>query len=485
MTPQAQFVMLAWLPIVVFGFFRFFPPWKATIICSITAWLFLPQRVAFEFLGLPDFDRYSATSYGVLLAILLYDLQRIRAFKFGWLDVPMFIWCILGPFVTAMLNGLGTYEGMAAILDRTVAYGLPYFFGRVYLTSWLTHRYMAIAMFISGLVYAPLCVIEAVLSPQLHRLVYGYHGIREFAQGVRLGGFRPTVFMRHGLSVGMWMMAATLIGLWLWQAGILKKVLNFPMSFLVAGMIVTLVMVKSTGAYAYFIYGVFILFVAKWLKTSLPLLILIATLIGYLGLAASGQFTSETKDNVVNVATTLAGEQRAASLEFRLDNEELLGEKARKQPIWGWGRFGRNRVYDYDWRGDLVDISITDSMWIQAFGVQGVVGLVSIVAVHLLPAMVTMRRYPAHLWFTPKVAPTAVLNVVIVLFMLDSCLNNQVNPVFSVVSGGLIGILVQPVSTVSKSKKVTSAIANYPRVGRKWTVNKKLPPARAPHLGDN
>ncbi|NJK38152.1 MAG: O-antigen ligase domain-containing protein [Oscillatoriales cyanobacterium RM2_1_1] len=496
MTPQANFTMLAWMPVVVLGFFRFLPPRRAVIVSFIGAWLFLPQRVSFEFLGLPDYDRMSATCYSIFLATVVYDAQRFRSFKVTWLDVPMIVWCFLGPFSTALVNGLGAYEGASAVLDRVVAYGLPYFFGRVYLNDWIGQRQMAISMFVSGLIYAPLCVLEVIISPQLHRMVYGYHGINQFSQGMRLGGFRPTVFMRHGLSVGMWMMAATLIGLWLWQSGVLKSLWAIPMAVLIAGMIVTVVLVKSTGAYAYLIYGVLVLFVAKWFRTSLPLLVLIVLLSGYLGLAASGNFSGESKDRIVSISADIAGEERSQSLQFRLDNEEVLGEKAREQPIFGWGRWGRNRVYDYDWSGELVDTVVTDSMWIQAFGVNGIIGLISIVAVQFTPALVFMVRYPAHTWFTPLVAPAAALNVVIVLYMLDCTLNNQVNPVYSVVSGGIIGLLVQRAPAVSRTpgashsmikpsiKSSTNLTKVSARLARKRRLNRALP-AGAPRLHDS
>jgi hypothetical protein len=43
-------------------------------------------------------------------------------------------------------------------------------------------------------------------------------------QTMRFGGWRPTVFMEHGLMVGMWMSMAAMIGLWLWWTGTLKRV---------------------------------------------------------------------------------------------------------------------------------------------------------------------------------------------------------------------------------------------------------------------
>jgi len=42
--------------------------------------------------------------------------------------------------------------------------------------------------------------IELTASPQLNRWIYGYHQ-SQFIMAMRAGGYRPMVFMRHGLNV--------------------------------------------------------------------------------------------------------------------------------------------------------------------------------------------------------------------------------------------------------------------------------------------
>ena len=63
----------------------------------------------------------------------------------------------------------------------------------------------------------PLCLYEIRMSPQLHYLVYGFYP-SFFGMSVRFGGYRPTVFLQHGLAVGMWMTSASLVGVWLWYS---------------------------------------------------------------------------------------------------------------------------------------------------------------------------------------------------------------------------------------------------------------------------
>ena len=55
----------------------------------------------------------------------------------------------------------------------------------------------------------------------------------------------------------------------------------------------TFIWCRSTGAYGYLLYGLIILFLAKWLHTSLPLLLLAVGIIYYLYASATGHFDSE------------------------------------------------------------------------------------------------------------------------------------------------------------------------------------------------
>ena len=56
------------------------------------------------------------------------------------------------------------------------------------------------------------------------------------------------VFLQHGLMVGMWMVTATLAGLALWQAGIVRHIRGIPMWVFVALLFVTTIMCRSSGA---------------------------------------------------------------------------------------------------------------------------------------------------------------------------------------------------------------------------------------------
>ena len=453
MTFQAQLVMLIWLPIVLLIFQRF-SIHRAIIISFLIAWLFLPQRAGFAFQGLADYDRISATCYGIILGVILFHSQDKIKFKLSWIDIPIFLYCLSG-LLSSLSNNLGLYDGLSAVLMKITEYGLPYFLGRLYLTQAKHLSELAKGIVISGIIYIPFCGVEVIIGPQLHRIVYGYFGMTDIRQSLRFGGWRPSVFMRHGLSVGMWMMAATLIAIWLWQSGTLKKLWGFSLVYIIPVMVFTCIVIKSTGAYVYLAFGIMVLLVAKYFKNNLLVVFLSLAIIFYLSLNVTGNVTAATVDRITDTLGNVFPASRVQSLEFRLDNEQVLLEKALNRPLLGWGGWGRNRVVEEMFDGTFKNTTVTDSLWIIAFGQNGIVGLVSIFAMMLVPPLYFCFKYPPKLWLHPQVAPIAVLNTILVLYALDCTLNDQFNPVFVVISGAISGFLVNngnQINTIRKRK---------------------------------
>jgi len=428
-------MMYGWIPIVLYIYLRH-PAQRAVIICFILATLFLPVA-SINFPGIPDITKMSATSYGILLATAIYDSQRFSNFRFSWLDIPILLWAAVSPFMSSITNDLGPYDGFSAALGGIVTWGTPYFLGRLYLGSLEGMKQLAIGIFVGALVYVPLCWYENRTYSSLHVLVYGVNTGRDAAQSFRYGGYRAQVFMEHGLMLGVWLMTACLMGMVLWKTGIVKRFWNMPIGLLMTILLLTFVASRSTGAYALFLFGAVIMFIAWRFRNIWIVWVLIAGICYYLYLGASGTFP---KTQILGSLSQVFNPDRVASLQFRFDNEEILGAKARQRMLFGWGGFGRNRVFDE--MGE--DTTVTDSLWIIAFGINGVFGLATMTASILLPCIAFFVRYPARLWNNPNVAPAAALAVCIVLYMLDCVLNAMVNPIFMLAAGGLASISLQP-----------------------------------------
>ncbi|MEG4108496.1 O-antigen ligase domain-containing protein [Microcoleus sp. S13_C5] len=443
--------MVALIPVAMFGFiplvfylFVRFPPLRAVIISFVVGWLFLPQA-SYPIPSLPPYTKISAACYGILLATIVYDTARLTSFKPGWLDVPIVIYCLC-PIVSQVTNG---GSPISPTVNQIVTWGLPYFLGRLYVGSLDGLRQLAIGIFAGGLAYIPFTLIEGVKGPILHQMIYGVNAFEDWSQARRLGGWRPVVFMQHGLMVGMWMMTAALIAVWLWQTGVLKKFMGRNIKTLAIILTIAFFLCRSTGAYSLFGMALLVLFSAKLFRTSLPLLFIIGYIVFYLYIAASGQFSSK---DVIDFITPIFGAERADSLKFRFDNEEILGEKARQRFLFGWGDSGGNRVYN----GYGKDISVTDSLWIIAFGVNGAVGLVSLFSSLLLPVIVfCVFKYPARTWSNPKVAPAAALGVALTMYVFDCVLNAMTNPIFAMIAGGISGLVLKAPESLKAKKSIS------------------------------
>lgn len=438
MTPFVPIALFAWLPIVIF-LFRWLPPRRAVLIAFLGGFLFLPHH-AYPVPVLPDYERLTATSYGVIIGMLLFDVDRLRNFKIGWIDLPMIVWCLC-PFATSISNDLGSYDGLLAMLQQTATWGLPYIIGRMYFNSLDGLRQLAVGIFMGGLIYIPLCFYETIMSPQLHRTLYGFHQ-HSFAQTVRYDGYRPMVFLKHGLMVGSWMMAAALIGIWLWRSGTIKSICGIPMKWLVLAQCFAVVIVKSTGAWVLLALGTATLFLSKWTKVAVLVWLLIFTVPPYLYFSASGDLDT---DEVVQFVSRAVNPERAQSLRFRFDNEEPLAEKARERWVFGWGGWARAAIYsEYDGSQE----SVSDSLWIVAYGAFGTVGLVSLMAALLFPPIGFLISYSAANWDNKRLAPVTALMMILVLYTLDNLLNDMKISLYILGMGGISGLLTRETSKV-------------------------------------
>ena len=119
-----------------------------------------------------------------------------------------------------------------------------------------------------------------------------------------------------------------------------------------------------------------------------------------------------------------------------MENENILAEKAIKKPLFGWGGWGRSRVHNEE--GE--DITVTDGLWIIILGKHGLVGLGLFSLSLLLPIANLLRHCRVKDWTHPQVAPAAVLSLLLGLYMVDNLLNAMVNPIFTVIAGGLAGV---------------------------------------------
>lgn len=431
----AYIVLLSW-PLVTLLFIKRKGTGDGALISLLLAYMFLPASFSIDLPGFPDLDKFLVTT----LTILVYIIFQGQTLGLRYLDLRFKILIILfliAPFLTALANpspylhmpGLSLYDGLSGSIISFLEF-IPFLIGLAYFRNEEQHiklfKYFAIASF----VYAFFALFEIRMSPQLHNWLYGYFP-HSWVQQHRAGGFRAVVFMGHGLLVAMFLA----LGVAFWAS--LRKgkytVFRFSTIYGLLFVLVTLMLSKTLSS---LIYGLFALIVITFLKPRLVYLISVVLAVIFLTYPISSSTKLFPHETVINIATEI-NVDRAGSLEYRFDNESTLLAHANNRPWFGWGTWGRNRIYDEE-TGE--DISVTDGAWIIKLGTSGWIGFLSFYLFLFLPVWLVYRRNKSMIFVSNNNEILLSSHCLIVaLLMIDQLPNSSFNPLYWCLAGSLLG----------------------------------------------
>lgn len=437
----SYFMYFAWVPLALVIFAVTKKPLKAVLIVYLGGILFLPERIEYDFPLIPPIAKGEIAALACLLGAMLKlrkRLFRLPKGKAGEIFIPVIM---IGALVTAsnnetpivldwygevVLPGHDFREGIALGVRELFAIGVPYFLGRMLFREEEDLKMLVSGLAVAGLVYVPFIMFELRMSPQLHNITYGFFQ-HYFNQTIRWGGYRPMVYMQHGLAVAMMMLGATMAAFSCAQGKI--KIWRFrgwgPAYFL----FVMLVLCKSTAAIILALLCLPMLKWAEWKRPVQLLYILIVVIVIYPTLKITDTFPDE---GIVNIARTLINEERAQSVEFRFQNDEILVERAREKLWFGWGSYGRGRVYDETGR----DISVTDGYWIIQLGARGVVGLYANFGLLVIPLWLARKRIKKMVNKEQR-ALVIGLALILAMFTVDLLPNGLYNSIPFFLAGAL------------------------------------------------
>jgi hypothetical protein len=437
----APLSLILWIP-VTFGLFFFLRPALATTLSALLAWMLLPERVVFDPPVLPPFDKNAFAFLSSLVACLAACPRRLwRARPRKGLDRVFVLLLLAGAVGTAYTNrdslqygstslpALTWYDGLSIAVRNTVDILIPFYLGKALIRDKRDLRDLITSLAGAGLFYSLFILIEVRFSPQLNRWVYGFHQ-HSFDQTLRAGGYRPMVFMSHGLSVALFVVTTLIAAIAL--AKHRRRVLAVPAAWAAPYLFGILLICKSLGA---IIYGVVVAPVVWWLRPRAQILVSFVLCLGVVAypiLKATEVFPS---DALVALAEHVS-EERAQSLQFRFDNDINLVRKSRERPWFGWGGFARGRIYDKWGR----DISVTDGRWIILLNDSGMAGLVAGFGLLIGPVFLARRR----LRFVTDGEERALLAALCLIVTVDAldCLPNSINSSFEYfLPGALFGYL--------------------------------------------
>jgi hypothetical protein len=447
-----NYVLVVWLGLAPLLFLTSLRRHVVVAVLFVSGVLFLPEVSesvlvdegnTVEALAIPGLTltKYKVISLAVLLGVVLSKPVELLSIRLSWVDLPIVAWCIW-PFLSASTappppdDSAWWKDGLYQTIAQTLHWGVPYLAGKMYFSNYTALRDLVCVYLAGAALYVPLCLFEVRMSPQLHFHVYGF-AQHSFLQAIRFGGYRPMVFMHHGLAVSFFLVAATFIAFWLWwtdaarslpSPGLQRHPALFPL--FLATLFVTAVLSKSTGALALGIGGAGVFFVSARWKTRLPLIGLLILPFVYISVRTTDTWSGA---DLVPVLEQVVGPERAESFAFRQRNEDLLIEKAFEGPALGWGGWGRNYVCDRKGK----PLTVPDGLWIIALGQHGMGGLLDLYAAMLLPVLRFLWLQPPATWSRPWCAFGAACAMTVALHMLDNLLNGMHNPVFILMAGAL------------------------------------------------
>lgn len=325
-----------------------------------------------------------------------------------------------------MIPGLRAYDAGSLIAGMAITI-LPFLLARRYFASPESHVVLLRILVVALLGYSLLILYEVRMSPQISRMVYGFFP-HSFLQHIRGGGFRPVVFLHHGLWLAILVAMSVLAAAALWRQRMAEGRQAGHWLFACLYLFAVLFLSNSLGAFA---LALLLLPAPLFLGVRGQLLlagIVAGIVLLYPMLRGSGLVPV---DRIYQISLSIS-EERAESFMFRANNEDVLLAKAAQKPLAGWGSWGRNQVYDEDTGRAL---TITDGAWILIIGVYGWLGYIAQFGLLTLPMILLALRRGA-LALTPA---TSGLAVVMAANLLDLLPNATLTPVTWLVAGALAG----------------------------------------------
>lgn len=447
----AYLVLLCWPLVTVILFRRFSLP-TALAWSLIAGYLLLPVSTSILKLPiLPGFNKNLITS--VSAAVMCYivtrenDARMARAAGQGmarataavtrsngvWIVNVLIALLLISPFLTVLFNtraivmpglvlpGLGIRDALVTMAAKAFLI-LPFLLARRYLATPEAHVAILKALFFGALFYSLLILIEVRIAPQLNLWIYGFFP-HSWAQHYRAGGFRPVVFLEHGLRVGIFLTIALLGTLVLVRVGANR------LAYVIAAVWLSFILIisKNVGALAIAV-AVAPLILLTGVRFQLVAAAVVAAVVLIYPAARSANLMPVDRIEAVVAAVK---EDKTGSLKFRLDNEDILLERARLKPFVGWGGWNRQRVFDDQGR----DISTTDGTWIIVIGTSGWIGYFAQFGLITIPViLLALRRRRLKLTLA-----TSGLCLLLAANLIDLIPNSALTPITWLVAGALMG----------------------------------------------
>jgi hypothetical protein len=450
---------LTLFPVVVVVLFVVYRPTKAVAVSLLAGELLLPSNYA-----LPFAPSWLSTKWiippffaGLVAPVLAgRQLRGTRAFAGA---EGIFLFALIANFMTYWTNRTPVVWGPTILPALTVrdligdmirSFADPwvaFFLGRALFKTSRDLRELCRLVVGALILYSVLILFEVRMSPCLNRWIYGYQA-SGFAMTVRWGGYRPTVFFKDGLPLASFVLTGTLMAVAMLKAKV--PVPYIPRKYAALYLILVLVLCKSTGAIAYAVLAIPLIWFAAPPRTLLVATILTVVFVAYPFLRTSNLLPL---DSIVDFFSGVSTD-RSGSLSFRFEMEKGVLDRAMLNPLWGWGGWGRNFVYD-SVHGDQV--SALDGAVAGMVSTHGFVGFLT----YFLPFSISIVR-ARKMTRKIKSREDRILIGALALNMSIVLLDLTINSAFDAYDMLMLGALYSlPAGIVAEEEAAAYAVPDY------------------------
>jgi hypothetical protein len=412
------------------------PVEKAAIWSLLGGYLLLPSGTTVDLPLLPPIDKTS------IPAVSAFVLCWMKGTRYPAPQRTLMIYCfalvfVLSPIFTSLNNsyelqigsrslpGFYPLDGVKTALRNLITLA-PFFVGMRFLSSENGRALLLKSLPGAALFYSVPMLFEIRFSPQLHRWVYGFFP-HDFSQQFRDGGYRPVDFLNHGLAVALFAAMAVIAAAIVYRAK--WHILRLPAAAVTSYLAVLLLLCKTMGATVYAIVAApLALFTTPraWVRLACAILLLVCAY------PLLRTYDVVPVHHIAAAAKTISID-RSASFQTRVKNEDMLLSKANEKPLFGWGTWGRNRVFTPS--GE--DISVTDGEWIIQFGMFGWLGYLSLFG--LLATAALRARTAVRGPVTQASVVIGGLSLLLAVNVVDLLPNSNIFPFTFLLAGSIAG----------------------------------------------
>ncbi|MFK7897279.1 MAG: hypothetical protein AB8G23_15675 [Myxococcota bacterium] len=470
MTIPVQLAFLAALPLIAFVFLTQ-KPHVAASASIVFGCLLLPAARGFDLPLLPTIDQSALPVLMSFVMLCAVGWPLLARAKIGQGPEICIALVIVACVVTNLTNGdpqvfgsrvLSAMQPTDTINDSLrfiIRWGLPFVIGRAVVRSAEDLREVLLICVLGGVMYLPLASMELLTGPILHKMVYGAHpNPYTFSQQIKFGGFRPVVFMTHGLNFASFMLVAASAGVILTK--VRHRLFGFSAFPIALVLVLMLIPARTVGVWVYALITLPLMAFARPKLQTFVAVAMAAAVLGYPMLRAAGGVPVEAMHEIT---VEYVGDKSAHSLFGRLRTEEEILERTRERMAFGWGGYGRYQIFDA-FTGE--SLSILDGFWVITIGEGGAVRLGLIFAMLLLP-IVSAHRSLSRIQSEAARRMIGGLALMMAVRAVDLIPNSGVEGYLTFLCGSLSGAVRGELLNRNRSLERQPAAEDIPEQGAK------------------